>query len=123
MKAQTCWEHVKTAAREAEKPRSIQQKSMHCKRDKDISQKVGSASEAPTGALGRGPVLAEFRCMRGDARAAVRERERKRDGTQEVLPRTTTAPVVLKASADHTVAEFRRREEQTDRTAFSERQW
>ena len=56
--------------------------------------------------------LAEFRCMRGDARAAVQER--KRDGTQEVLPRTTTTPVVLKASAGHTAVESRKREEQTE---------
>ena len=38
MKALTCWEHVKTRAGEAEKSRSIQQKSMHRKRDKDVSQ-------------------------------------------------------------------------------------
>ena len=50
-------------------------------------------------------------------RSGAREKER---WTQEVSPRTTTTPVVLKASADHTVVESRRRE---DRTAFSERQW
>ena len=49
-----------------------------------------------------------------DHRAAVQER--KRDGTQEVLPRTTTTPVVF---ADQAVMESRKRE---DRTAFSERQ-
>ena len=53
-----------------------------------------------------------------DHPAAVQER--KRDGTREVLPRTTTTLVVLKASVDHTVVESRRQE---DRTAFSRRQW
>ena len=45
-------------------------------------------------------------------------RERKKDGTREVLPRTTTTLVVLEASTDHAVPESRRRD---DRTAFSER--
>ena len=51
-----------------------------------------------------------------DNSAAVQER----DGTREVLPRTTTTPEALKASADHTVVEFRRR---ADRTASREIQW
>ena len=93
---------------------------MHRKREtrrsRSIQQKVGAAvrlSQEPSDE----DELAEYRCMRGDARTAVQERSR--DGTQEVLPRTAT-PVVLKASADHAVVEFCRRE---DRTAFSERQW
>ena len=61
---------------------------------------------------------AEVGCMRGDACAAVQER--KKGGTREVLPQTTTTLVVLQASTVHTVVESRRRE---DRTAFSERQW
>ena len=52
LKALTCGEHGKTLAGEAGKPRSVQQKSMHRKRDKPISQKDGFASEAPTCALG-----------------------------------------------------------------------
>ena len=63
---------------------------MHRKRDTEVTRR---------------PVLAELRCMRGDAFAAVQER--KRYGTQEVLPRTTTL-VVLKASADHAVAQSQR---------------
>ena len=56
-------------------------------------------------AFSRRPVMAEFRCMRGwPPRSSAREREREMGHT----PRTTTAPVVLKASADHTVAESRR---------------
>ena len=38
---------------------------------------------------------------RGDARAAVQEKT-ERNGTWQVLPRTTTTLVVLKASAYHT---------------------
>ena len=48
-------DHVKTRAGEAEKPRSIQQKSMHRKRDKEVSQDSAESprrSEALTGALG-----------------------------------------------------------------------
>ena len=48
MKAQTCWECVKTAASEAEEPRSIQQQSVYRKgdahrRSHSIQQKVGAA--------------------------------------------------------------------------------
>ena len=39
VKALTCGEHVETQAGEAGKPRSTQQKSMHRRRDKQISQK------------------------------------------------------------------------------------
>ena len=93
MKAQTCWERVKTAASEVEKPQSIQQKSMHRKSETDRSQqksvyRKGDAlrrsrsfrqrrrSEALTGAaLGRRRELAEFRCIRGDARVAVQQKD------------------------------------------------
>ena len=88
--------------------------------DEEVSQYSEESrrrSEALTGALGRRLVLAEFNCMRGwPPRSSARERS---DGTREVLPRTTTTPVVLKASGDHAVVQSRRRE---DRTAFSERQ-
>ena len=46
----------------------------------------------------RRPVLAEFRCMRGDACAAVQER--RETGHERSLPRTMTTLVVLKASVD-----------------------
>ena len=75
VKALTCEEHGKTRAGEAGKPRSIQQKSMHRKRDKQISQKDGPAHEALTGALGGRRALAEFNCMRGwPPRSSARER-------------------------------------------------
>ena len=99
MKARTCWRHVKTAASEAEKPRSFQEKSVYRKRD-EFSQNSGA-------------------CVGTPAQQCKRERERERDGTQEVFPRTTSAPVVLNASTDHTMVESHRRE---DRTAFIERQ-
>ena len=51
--------------------------------------------------VGRGRVLAEFIYKRGDARAAVQVKT-ERNWTREVLPRTTTTLVVLKASAYHT---------------------
>ena len=106
MKAQTCWEHVKTAAREARKPRSIQQKSVHRKRDNEVSQhsaEVGRKGGAwPHKKSTRRIQMYAWRRPRSSAR------EKERDGTQEVLPRTTTTLVVLKASVDHAVAESRR---------------
>ena len=78
MKAQTCWERVKTAASEAEEPRSTQQKLVYRKgdahrRSHSIQQNVGAAvrlSQEPSDE----DELAEVRCMRGDARAAVQEK-------------------------------------------------
>ena len=96
---------------EAEKPRSIQQKSVYrnsgtltggltvfsrsrciaseTRRTRDIQQKTST---------GRIQMHA-----RGRPRSSARQR--MRCGTQEVLLRTTTTLVVLKASADHAVAE------------------
>ena len=91
------------------------------RRSQEVSQYLAESrcrSEALTGALGHQCWLNSTACVNGH-RTAVQER--KRDGTREILPRTTTTPVVLKASADHAVAESRRRGE--NRTAFSERQW
>ena len=51
----------------AGKPRSIQQKSMHRKKETEVSQysaESGRRSEALAGALERRPVLPEFRRMR-----------------------------------------------------------
>ena len=79
MKAQTCWERVKTAASEAEEPQSTQQKSVYRKGDvhrrfHSIQQKVGAALRLSQEPLDEDE-LAEFRCMRGDARAAVQEKD------------------------------------------------
>ena len=95
---------------EAEKPRSIQQKSENrnsgtltggltvfsrsrciaskTRRTRDIQQKTS------TGRI--------WMHARGRPRSSAR---RERCGTQEVLLRTTTTLVVLKTSADHAVAE------------------
>ena len=88
------------------------------KRDKEVSRHSASRrrSAALTGALGRRPGLAEFRSVRVDAHAAVQEKEAAHEAacetlstwseeTQssktarwtEVLPRTTTTPVMLQA--------------------------
>ena len=91
---------MKPAAKEVDEPQSIQQKSMHRKnetmmsrrfqqksknrnacetrRSHIIQQKV-CRSKVLTGDVGKDQ-MAEFRCMRGDARAAVQEKiERHRD--------------------------------------------
>ena len=84
------------------------------RRSRSIQQTDGIPQVRPSQAHPDEDKIAEVKCMRRDARAAVQERERE-IVTQEVLPRTTTTPVVLKASADHAVVESRRRE---DRTGF-----
>ena len=81
-------QHVKPRAGEVEKPRSIQQK---------VGAAVRLSQEQPSDEDQK----AEFMYKRGDARAAVQEKT-ERNGTREVLPRTATTLVVLKASAYHT---------------------
>ena len=98
--------------------RSILQKSVYRNRDAhrmshSFLQKVGAVR------VSQEPSQAEFRCMRVDACAAVQER--RRDGTREVLPRTTTTLVVLKAPADHTPVESRRREDFQRKTVLNRR--
>ena len=91
---ETCWKHVKTAASEADKPRTFSRSrciARETRRPRDIQQKT---------------VRQNLDAFVFEACAAVLER--KRYGTQEVLPRTTTIPVVLKASANHAVAESQR---------------
>ena len=74
MKALTCWEHLKTSAREARKPRSIQQKSVRRKRNNEVSQH--SAEVGRKG--GAWPhKKSTRRRMRGDARATVQEKRRE----------------------------------------------
>ena len=98
MKAQTC---SQLPAREApgreERKRSLEAfgRSRCIARERRRSEALAGA------ALGRRRVLAEFIYKRGDARAAVQEKT-ERNGTREVLPRTTTTLVVFEASAYHT---------------------
>ena len=89
IKAQTCRRHVKTRAGETEKHQTH-------------SAEVGIPHSAEDGAARRlsrkaptKPWQNSGACVDGH-RAAVQERNR--DWTQEVLPRTTTTLVVLKAS-------------------------
>ena len=71
------------------------------RRSHSIQQKVGAAVRLSQEQPSDEDLLAEFIYKRGDARAAVQEKT-GRNGTREVLPRTTTTLVVLKASAYHT---------------------
>ena len=99
-------QHVKPRAGVVEKPRSIQQMSVCRTREREtftggphsFQQKVGAAVRLAGAALGRRRVLADECAI--DHRAAVQE-ETERNETREVLPRTTTTLVVLKASAYH----------------------
>ena len=92
MKSLTCWEHAQTRAGEAEKPRSIQQKPMHRKRDKEVSQHSADAGIPQVRRSQEPSDEDEYShnsgaCM-ADHRAAVQER--KRDVTR-----------VLAANNDH----------------------
>ena len=82
---------------EVEKPRSIQQKPVHHKGGTEVSQH--SAEDCA------------WQNLHARAGTPAQQCKRTRDGTREVLPRTTTTTVVLKASADHTVVESSRRED------------
>ena len=84
----------------------IQQKSVYRIQQKPRGRQGGLGSEARQGAFTEGPneAIAEFR-GRGDARVHERKQRdclssarEEGDGTQEVLPRTTTTLVVLKTS-------------------------
>ena len=93
MKAQTCWDHVKTAASEAEKLRSFQQKV--------------DASQMRQGGLAAFSRKSELQVRRSqepsdedeysqNSGATAQQCKRERDRTREVLPRTMTTHVVLK---------------------------
>ena len=88
---------MKPRAGEVEKPRSIQQMSVYRTRERrsqDVTQ-YSAEESAPQEHSHNSDACAI------DHRAAVQEKT-ERNGTREVLPRTTTTLVVLKASAYHT---------------------